>query len=97
MSRYATIKALALAVLGGLVGADSSPGKHRASQHARTPRFKWNYSEFRKPGRSDDESVRRRTAAHMRRNAKAAARLRWRAAGGASTLAERTAAGVPGV
>jgi hypothetical protein len=33
----------------------------------------------------------------MRRNAKAAARLRWRAAGGASTLAERTAAGVPGV
>lgn len=96
MSRYTIIKALALAVLGGLVGADYSPGKHRASQHARTPRFKWNYSKFHKD-RSPDESVRRLAAAHTKRNAKAAARLRWRAAGGASTLAERTAAGVPGV
>lgn len=96
MSRYATTKALALAVLGGLIGADYSPGKHRASRSPRTPRFKWNYSRFAHPGRSDDESVRRRFVADAKRARKAKARLRWRAAGGASTLAERMTTGSAG-
>lgn len=97
MTRFATIKALALAVLGGLIGADYSPGKHRASQAPRAPRFKWNYSRFRDyPERSPDEQVRRRFEADAKRTRKAKARLRCKAAGGWSTLAERTAAGVPG-
>jgi hypothetical protein len=46
--------------------------------------------------RTPDESIRRRDAAAAKRGRKAQARLRCKANGGWSTLAERTAAGVPG-
>lgn len=91
------LNALAHFVFAALAGLLEPPrplikigNRGRGARHWYTRPRDW--SDVRTP----DDQVRRLRAAQAKRERKCATRLRWKAHGGESTLAERTAAGVSG-